>query len=103
MPSDAVTGAALLVSQASRRPLRSGAVRLYRVVWVSEFSRHDGQATAATSSTTTATKPRPSTATSTSIPGLGSAGRAAPRGMIGDASTLAATATSPPTMATAVT
>ena len=102
MPRDAVTGIALPESQASR-PVRDGAARLALVLRVSWLSRHEGHATTAINRTTMATKPRPSTAASTSTPGLGSATRAAPSGMIGEASTLKTTAIDAPTTATTAT
>ena len=81
---DAVTGTAFAESQRIR-PFRGEECWLSLVDLKSVMSRHNGHATTASNKMTSATKPTPSTAPSTSMPGLGSATRAAPSGIIGDA------------------
>ena len=103
MPSEAVRGAPLLDSQANHPPPRDAAARRFPPSRVPELNRHVGTATAAIRTTTMQTKPRPNTAPSTSMPGLGSATRAGPSGMIGDARTAPTSASNAPTAAMAAT
>ena len=101
-PSMTVTGAPAPDSHAAIRGWRDGGVAVGGAAGHALASRQAGQAAQPTRSPTMATGPAVSTSQSVLIPGDGSASRAAPTGISGDAATAAAAArTAPAAVATA--